>query len=100
MTWHIYQIVLDCLSPIVITYVLNQYKGHWLLSDAIHSAIFMSLKLKEPKNAPSFQILMEKDFGMALEFICLASTIKKEAELWSFTYFSLLLEEIWWKINT
>jgi hypothetical protein len=43
---------------------------------------------------------MEKDFGMALEFICLASTIKKEAELWSFTYFSLLLEEIWWKINT
>jgi hypothetical protein len=27
----------------------------------------MSLKLREPKNAPSFQTLMEEDFGVALE---------------------------------
>jgi hypothetical protein len=50
-----------------------------LLSDAFHFAISMSLKLKEkPKNAPSFQTLMEEDFGVALELICLVSNIRKE----------------------
>jgi hypothetical protein len=39
----------------------------------------MNLKLREePKNAPYFQTLMEEDFGVALEFICLASNIRKE----------------------
>jgi hypothetical protein len=39
----------------------------------------MSLKLKEkPRNAPSFQTLMEEDFSVALELICLASNIRKE----------------------
>jgi hypothetical protein len=39
----------------------------------------MSLKLKEqPKNAPSFQTLMEEDFGVALELICLTFNITKE----------------------
>ncbi len=80
LTWHIYQIVVDCFSPIVITYVLNQYRGHWLLSDALHSAISLSLKLKKQKNAPSFQILMEEDSYMALELICLAS-IKRKVKL-------------------
>ncbi len=64
LTWHICQIVVDCFSLAVTTYVLNQYKGHWLLSDAFHSNISMSSKLKEEqKNAPSFQTLMEEDFG-------------------------------------
>jgi hypothetical protein len=52
-----------------------------LLSDALHFAISMNFKLKKPKNAPSFQTLMEKDFGVALEFICLASNIKKKVKL-------------------
>jgi hypothetical protein len=39
----------------------------------------MSLKLiKEPKNASSFQILMEEDFGVGLELTFLASNIRKE----------------------
>jgi hypothetical protein len=39
----------------------------------------VNLKLgEESKNAPSFQTLMEKDFGVALELICLASNIRKE----------------------
>jgi hypothetical protein len=43
------------------------------------SPISMSSKLKEePKNAPSFQTLMEEDFGVALELICLAFNIRKE----------------------
>jgi hypothetical protein len=38
-----------------LAFVLNQFRGHWLLSDVFHSAISMSLKLKEePKNAPFF----------------------------------------------
>ncbi len=50
-----------------------------MLSDAFHSTISMSLKLKEElENAPSFQTLMEKDFGVALELICLASNIRRE----------------------
>jgi hypothetical protein len=80
LTWHIYQIVVDCLSPIVITYVLNQSKGHWLLNDSLQSTISMSLKLKEPKNAPSFQTLMEES-SVALGLICLTSNIKKEVKL-------------------
>jgi hypothetical protein len=79
LTWHIYQIVVDCFSLVVTTCVLNQSRGHWLLSDAFHFVISMSLKLKEePKNAPSFQTLMEEDFGVALELTCLASNIRKD----------------------
>jgi hypothetical protein len=54
LTWHIYQIVVNRLS-LVVTNVLNQSRGHWLLNDTLHSTISISLKLKEkPKNAPSF----------------------------------------------
>jgi len=49
-----------------------------LLSDAFHSTISMSLKLREPKNAPSFQTLMEEDSNVAFELICLASNSRKE----------------------
>jgi hypothetical protein len=49
-----------------------------LLDDAFYFAISISLKFRrEPKNAPSFQTLMEKDSSVALELICLASNIKK-----------------------
>jgi hypothetical protein len=58
---------------------LNQFRGHWLLNDALHSTISMSLKLKEElENAPSFHTPMEEDFGVALELICLASNIRIE----------------------
>jgi hypothetical protein len=35
LTWHICQIVVDCLSLIVIACVLNQSQENWL-SDAFH----------------------------------------------------------------
>ncbi len=76
LTWHIYQIVVDCLSLIVIAYVLNQSKENWLLSDALHWWAWNWKK--KPKNTSSFQTLMEEDFGVALELICLASNIRKE----------------------
>jgi hypothetical protein len=77
-TWHICQIIGDCLSPIETICVLNQSMGHWLLSDALHFVISTSFKLREPKNAPSFQTLIEEDSNVALELICLASNIRKE----------------------
>jgi hypothetical protein len=79
LTWHICQIVIDCSFFVVTTCILNQFEGHWLLSDAFHFAISMSLKLREEtENAPSFQTLMEEDLGVTFGLICLASNIKKE----------------------
>jgi hypothetical protein len=79
LTWHICQIIVDSFSPIVTTHVLNQFRGHWLLSDALNSTISIILKLKiELGNAFSFQTLMEKDFSVVHELICLASNIIKE----------------------
>jgi hypothetical protein len=45
-TWHIYQIIVDCLSHIVIACVLNQSNEHQLLNDVMNSTISMVLKLK------------------------------------------------------
>jgi len=47
LTWRIFHIIADCLSPIVFSCLLNQACGHWLLSDALHFTISMSLKLNE-----------------------------------------------------
>jgi hypothetical protein len=49
LTWKISQIIVNCLSPIITTYVLNKSYGHWFLNDALHFAISMNLKLKEKK---------------------------------------------------
>ncbi len=79
--WHICQIIIDCFSHVIIACVLNQSKEHQLLNDALHSGISMSLKLiEELKFAPSFQTLMEKDFGVALELICLATLKRRFVE--------------------
>jgi hypothetical protein len=47
ITWHICQTIIDCLFPIVTVYIINQFKNHWLFSDALNNAITMSSKLKE-----------------------------------------------------
>ncbi len=58
---------------------MNQSRGHWLLNDTFNSTISINLKLRtEYENVPSFQTLMEEDFSVALELICLASNIKKD----------------------
>jgi hypothetical protein len=82
LTWHICQIIVHCVSFVVIAYVLNQSRGHWFLSHALHYAISMNLKLrKEPKTAPSSQTLMEKDYGVAFELLCLVFNIRKEVRV-------------------
>ncbi len=80
LTWHICQIIVNSFSLFITICALNQSRGHWLLIYALNSAIFItSLKLKvELENAPSFQTLMEKDFIVALQLMCLASNIRKE----------------------
>jgi hypothetical protein len=54
LTWHISQIIVDVHSLVVFTCVFNQFKGHWLLSDALNFAIFICLKLKKLE----FQVLL------------------------------------------
>jgi len=79
LTWQISQIITDCLSLIVFAYVFNQSRGHWLLNDALHYAISMSLKLKEEnKISPSFESLMENDSIIFDELSLLVSNIRRE----------------------
>jgi hypothetical protein len=67
LIWHICQIIVNNLSLVVTNCVLNQFKGHWLLSDAFNFTISISFKLKkELENAPSFQTLIEEDSSVAL----------------------------------
>ncbi len=68
LTWHIYQIIVDVHSPIVFTCVLNQFKGHWLLSDALNSTIFICLKLKKKNwNFKFFNNFMEEESIVVFE---------------------------------
>jgi hypothetical protein len=61
LTQHISQIIVDVLSHIVFTYVLNQSKGHWLLNDVLNYAIYICLKLKGKKIISiSFDSFMEE----------------------------------------
>jgi hypothetical protein len=65
------------VSPIVSTCNVNQFCGHWLLSDALHFAISMSLKFKEGNEGlPSFDSLMEENSSVAIELALLVSKIK------------------------
>jgi hypothetical protein len=90
-TWPICQIIVNSLSPFINAHVLNQSRGHWLLSNAFNFAISISLKLKvKHENALSFQTLMEKDYSMALELICFASNIRKEVCIMLNSFLSLL----------
>jgi hypothetical protein len=58
--------------------VLNQFRGHWLLNDALIFFISINLKFKdEIETLTSFDNIMEKDASVALELTCLASNIKK-----------------------
>jgi hypothetical protein len=51
------------LSPIVTICILNQSRGHWLLSDALQIAISMNLKLKEEmNNLLMLDVLVESNY--------------------------------------
>ncbi len=79
LTWHICRIVVDSFGPIVFASILNQFKGHWLLRDAlINSVISMSLKFKDEIDFVTFDNLMKENGNVVSELLCLASNIKKK----------------------
>jgi hypothetical protein len=79
LTWKIPQTIVDCLSLVVFAHVLNQSRGHWLLSDVLHFAISMKLKFKEENEVvPSFESVMDDNSVVNDELFLLASNIKRE----------------------
>jgi hypothetical protein len=61
LTRQIYHIIVDSLGLVVFSCILNQFKGHWLLNDALNSAISMSLKFRDEIESTTFDNLMEED---------------------------------------
>jgi hypothetical protein len=53
---------------IVITYILDQW-GHWLVGDALHATISMSIKLKEEINHFVLDTLMKNDSKMDIDWL-------------------------------
>jgi hypothetical protein len=76
LTWHICRIIVDFFDLVVSTCILNQSRGHWLLSDALNYAISISLKFKDEIYSTTFDNLMEKAGNVVYELSCLASNIK------------------------
>jgi hypothetical protein len=56
---------------IVTAYVLNQFHGHWLLSNALHFAISLNLKQKDDNELlPCFESLMKDESNLVNELTC------------------------------
>jgi len=63
------------LFLIVTISILNQSKGRWLLSDALHVTISKSLKLQEKMNhLPILDILIDVDLCVDIELGILQGT--------------------------
>ncbi len=96
LTWHIFKINVDSLSPIMIACVLNQFKSHQLLFDASQSTLTMCLKFCEEIINPFTPItLINDDYGIAFGLSLFASNIKREVcgVLDSFLSFLIKFEE-------
>jgi hypothetical protein len=61
LTWHIFQIIVDCLSHVMSACVLNQSNNHWLLSYVLEYAITICLKCREEVINPPNQIRLMDD---------------------------------------
>jgi hypothetical protein len=77
LTWEISRIIVDYLSLIVTTCVLNQSSGHWLLTDALNFVVSLSLKLKENSTPlASFDNLIEDKPRLAEKLAFLVCNIR------------------------
>jgi hypothetical protein len=90
LTWHICYIIADSFDLVVSTCILNQSRGHWLLSDALNFAISMSLKFREEIDLATFDNTIEEDGNVAYELSRLASNIQKEIIQVLDSFFSFL----------
>jgi hypothetical protein len=78
-TWHISQIIVDCLFLVVNACVLNQFSNYLLLFDVLQSTITMCLKYKEEiTNPPTPVNLINDDSEIAFELSLFVINIKKE----------------------
>jgi hypothetical protein len=79
--------LVDVLSQVVSVCVMYQYRGHWLLIDALFVAITMSCKLKEKQKKPFLDNLMEENV-IIVELNLLASNIiRKVCSVFDVFYF-------------
>ncbi len=70
------------------TYILNYFRGHRFLSDALNSTISMSLKFRHEIDSTTFDnLIMEENENVVYELSCLASNLKKQS-CSSFDFFS------------
>ncbi len=61
------------------TYALNQSHSHWLVSDALHFAITISLKFKENFEIPLvLDNMMDDDIRIEIHLTLLVYSIKKK----------------------
>jgi hypothetical protein len=71
LTWAIARVVCDILNPVVEKCIMNQTRGFWLLSDALVSAMSISLKLQAKNNRREVAVppLHVGDFDSQLEIL-------------------------------
>jgi len=101
LTWHISQIIVDCIYLLIYVYVLNQSYDHWLLTNASHFTLTMSFNLKEEvKISPFTNNLMEDDSRLVIELALFASNILKKSMccfgLYHFIFYKDHVPEILW----
>jgi hypothetical protein len=72
LTWDVFQIFVDILSPIVNAFVFNQSCGHWLFYNMLHAITTMALKLKEEFGMAPFMAIWWKMiwFGFKVVYVC------------------------------
>jgi hypothetical protein len=59
-------------------FVLNQFRGHWLLFDGLNATIILSLRLKEEFGISfSLEDLINDNFIVILELSLLAFNIRR-----------------------
>jgi hypothetical protein len=92
LTWHICHIIVDSLGLVVSVCILNQSRGHWLLNDALNSAISMSLKFRDEIYSTTFDNLMEK-MEMLLRS-CLFGLQHKKGSYSGFGFFNFFLKKL------
>jgi len=88
LIWLISKTIVDSLSLIVTTCVLNQSRSHWLFYDPSQSTITIYLKFKEEITNPSALIsLIDDDSRITFElsFVCFQH---QRSSLWCFGFFS------------
>ncbi len=99
LTWHICHIIVDSFGHIVSVCILNQSKGHWLLTDALNFTISMSLKFRDEIDFATFDNLMEEDENVVCELSCLASNIKKIVVQVLRSFLSFLKKNEEWNVH-